>query len=191
MSMNQDERKAKAHSDAIDRDIQRVRREHAHTIKILLLGIHAIMEHSENSSYCALSRCWRVRQEHCCQTNEDYPRRRLYGGRAGRLPGNLSSILCVERCLGFLGRRFNRLGVSGRIRIITTFKWLIFVQMTISDNLLSSMKIVLNGMGTLRISLANPANKVSLYQRHPCDRVTNNLATSLHEPIIGKACRYV
>jgi hypothetical protein len=38
MSMNQDERKAKAHSDAIDREIQRVRREHAHTIKILLLG---------------------------------------------------------------------------------------------------------------------------------------------------------
>jgi hypothetical protein len=42
----------------------------------------------------------------------------------------------------------------------TMFKLALFVQMTISDNLLSSMKIVLNGMGTLRISLANPANKV-------------------------------
>lgn len=40
------------------------------------------------------------------------------------------------------------------------------LQMTICDNLLSSMKVVLNGMGTLRISLENPANKVSLRDIH-------------------------
>ncbi|XP_062508564.1 guanine nucleotide-binding protein G(o) subunit alpha-like isoform X2 [Corticium candelabrum] len=32
-------------------------------------------------------------------------------------------------------------------------------RMTISDNLLSSMKVVLNGMGTLRISIGNSSNK--------------------------------
>lgn len=38
MSLTQDERKAKARSDAIDRELHRVRRDHDRTVKILLLG---------------------------------------------------------------------------------------------------------------------------------------------------------
>ena len=45
--------------------------------------------------------------------------------------------------------------------IITCFSGFFCLQMTISDNLLSSMKVVLNGMGTLRISIGNSSNKVS------------------------------
>ncbi len=38
----------------------------------------------------------------------------------------------------------------------------VFFQMTVLENLLSSMKYVLNGMGLLRINLENPKNRVSL-----------------------------
>lgn len=51
------------------------------------------------------------------------------------------------------------------LAVIDDFFCLFFLQPAVLDNLLTSMKFVLHGMGVLRINLANSRNKVCIHFR--------------------------
>lgn len=110
LSLDQEERKARARSDEIDRALQIMAREESNIIKILLLG----------------------------------------AGESGK--STLVKQMKIIHNDGFTKDE------------LSSFK------STVLDNLLSSMKYVLNGMGLLRINLENPKNKVHAQTVLSCQR---------------------
>ncbi|XP_022102416.1 guanine nucleotide-binding protein G(o) subunit alpha-like [Acanthaster planci] len=122
IGVDQEEKRARLHSEAIDRQLIQMSKEEEHIVKILLLG----------------------------------------AGESGK--STLVKQMKIIHSDGFTNHE------------LMSFK------PAVLDNLLSSMKYVLNGMGLLRIPLANPRNKIyaqTILQCHRCFDEQVKMRTSI------------